>query len=204
MRDSGSGIRGTRSPLHDESRIPHPASRRVSTMTCRAACESLNLILLHQASAQLQLIRGWLVVHPEHGFARPHVALGLPVAVEAPFHLQRFLAPHERHAIDLAVTGRAPDAFVHVNAVVEVHEVRQVVHARPLERRACTETVANGREVRAVGEDLRVAVHARPGWRNSGERAVFNGSVAVAAVDAVAGDVPLVAELDWLLSGDVD
>jgi len=66
------------------------------------------------------------------------------MTVETPFHLQRLLLPHERHAINLAVAGRAADALVHVNAVVEVDEVRQIVDARPLNRFAAAEALAQG------------------------------------------------------------
>src|SRR4051812_23794562 len=48
-----------------------------------------------------------------------------------------------------------------------------------------------------------MAVHARLGGGNPGERGVLDRGVAVAAVDAVAGDVPLVTELDRLLARDV-
>src|SRR5262249_5004902 len=55
----------------------------------------------------------------------------------------------------------------------------------------------------AVGEDLRVAVHARLGRRDAGKRRVLDRRVAVAAVDAVTRDVPFVAELNWLFARDV-
>src|SRR5262249_54788364 len=58
-------------------------------------------------------------------------------------------------------------------------------------------------EKRAVGEDLRVAVHAGLGRRNAGEGGFLDRGMAVAAVDAVAGDVPLVAELNRLFARDV-
>src|SRR2546427_368644 len=57
-------------------------------------------------------------------------------------------------------------------------------------------------EKRAGGKDLRVAVHARSGRGDPGEGRILDRRVAVAAVDAVAGDVSLVAELDRLLARD--
>ena len=100
-------------------------------MTRRTARELLNLILRDEPLAEIDLIGRRHVVDAEYGLARTHVTLGVAMAVEAPLHLQRLFLPHQRHAIDLAVAGRAADAFVHVNAVVEVDEVGQVVHARP-------------------------------------------------------------------------
>ena len=91
-------------------------------------------------------------------------------------------------------------ALVHVDAVVEVGEVGQIVDARPLDRPAGTEAVAHRLEERAVGEDLRMTVHAGLGRRNARERRLFHRRVTVAAVDAVAGDVAFVAELDRLLA----
>ena len=96
-----------------------------------------------------------------------------------------------------------PTPFVQVDAVVEVDEVRQIVHARPLDRAARAEAGADRFEERAVGEDLRMAVHARLGRRNAREGGVLDRRVAVAAVDAIAGDVALVAELDRLFARDV-
>ena len=122
------------------------------------------------------------------------------MAVEAPLHLQRRLLQHQRHAIDAAVAGLAADALLHVNAVVEVDEVRQVVHADPAQRLVVAEARAHRLEIRAGRPDLRVAVDAGLGRRNAGRRRDFNRRVAVAAVDADAADVMLMRELDRLLA----
>src|SRR5206468_3744627 len=157
----------------------------------RATRELLNLILRDEARADRELIGRRDVVDAEDRVAWPDVALRVAMAVEAPLHLQRLLLHHERHAIDLPMARRAADPLVHVNAVVEVDEVRQIMDARPLDRFAAAEALAHGLEERAVGEDLRVAVHARPRRRNAGERGVLDRGVAIAAVDTVAGDVTL-------------
>src|SRR5713101_5521421 len=139
-----------------KSLIPNPYAVLCSSMARRTARELLNLVLGDQPPAELNLIGRLDVVDAEHRAARTHVAFGAAVAVEAPLHLQRLLLPHERHAVHLAVAGRAADALVHVDAVVEVDEVRQIVHARPLNRAARSEAVAHGIQQRAVREDLRV------------------------------------------------
>src|SRR4029079_17261839 len=72
----------------------------LSSVARRAARELLNLILGHQPLAELELIGRRHVVDAEHRRARPHVALRVAVAVEAPFHLQRVLLHHQRHPID--------------------------------------------------------------------------------------------------------
>ena len=71
-----------------------------------------------------------------------------------------------------------------------------------MNRSAGPEAVAHRLEERAVREDLRMAVHARLGRRDARKRRILDRGVAVPAVDAVAGDVPFVAELDRLLARD--
>src|SRR5438093_337080 len=148
------GIRGTPEAPNPESQIPNPVVYRDSSMTRRAARELLNPILGDEPASQLQLIRRRRVIDDEHGVARAHVALGVAMAVDAPFHLQRLLLPHERHAIDLSVAGRAADALVQMDAVVEVHEIGQVVHARPRDRLIRSKALAHQLEKRAGGKDL--------------------------------------------------
>src|SRR5262245_19263674 len=169
-------------------------------MTCRTARELLNVILGHQPLPEFELVRRWDVVDVEDLVARTHVSFRVPVAVEAPFHLQRLVLPHQRHAVHLAVAGRATNAFVHVNAVVEVHVVRQIVDASPLNRASRAEALAHGFEKRTVRENLRMAVHACLGGRNPGEPRLLDGGVAVPAVDPVAANVPLVTELNGLIA----
>ena len=139
------------------------------------------------------------VAHREDLAARPDVFLRVAVAVEAPLHLQRVLLQHQRHLVDAPVAGLAADALLHVDAVVEVDEVGQVVHARPLQRLVVAEAGAHRLEDRRVRPDLRVAVHAGLGRRDAGERRRLDRRVAVAAVDAVVEHVVLVAELHRLL-----
>ena len=122
------------------------------------------------------------------------------MAVEAPVHVESIDTPSERHLIDAAVTGGAANAFVDVDAMIEVNESRQIVHARPLNRSARAETLSYRLQRGAVGPDLRVAVHADLGGRNTGEGAIFDGCVAISAINAVVPDVVFVTERDWLLS----
>ena len=100
------------------------------------------------------------------------------------------------------MTGRTSDAFFHVNAVIEVGVIRQVVYAYPLDRLAGAKTRAHWFEIRTIGPDLFVAVHARCGRRQSRGRGCFDGSVTVAAIDAVVTDVMFMTELNGLLTFD--
>ena len=58
------------------------------------------------------------------GAERTLVGVVLAMAVDAPRHLQRRCFPHQPHLVDRPVARRAADTFVHVNAVIEVGEVR--------------------------------------------------------------------------------
>src|SRR4030095_4227566 len=107
------------------------------------------------------------------------------------------------HLVDASVAADAADTFVDVHAVIEVNELGQVVNAVPLQRLAGFEAVAHRFERRAVGPDLRMAVHARLSRRNPCESRAFDRSVAVAAVDADGADMVIVAERHWLLNDDV-
>ena len=122
------------------------------------------------------------------------------MTLQTPFHLQRCRLRHDGHLIDAAVTGRATDAFVHMNRVIEVSEVGQVVNADPFQRLAALETCAHRFEIRTICPDLFVAVHADGGRRHSGRRCCLNRRVAITAINAVITDVMLVAELYELLS----
>src|SRR5438552_15406876 len=172
-------------------------------MTCGATGESLDLILLDESLSELELIPGRLVVDAEHLRPGTDVPFGMAMTVDAPFHLQRLLLPHQRHPIHRPVTRRAADALVHVNTVVEIDEIRQIVATGPLNRLICAETLPDRLEKRTVRKDLRVTVHAGARCRNAGERRVLDRRMTVAAVDSVPGDVALVAELDRLLARDM-
>src|ERR1700722_9513404 len=76
------------------------------------------------------------------------------MAVQTPLHLQRVLLVHQRHQVYPSVAGGAPDSFVHVNFVIEVDEVRQVMDFDPGDRLAGCPTRPNRLQQRCVGPDL--------------------------------------------------
>jgi len=166
-----------------------------------------NAVLLYQRCAQVELIVvplpiyldgiqacRLLVTHIEYLLARTQILFRSAMAIQAPFHLQRLLLVHQRHLVDWAVAGVASHSFIDVNAVVEINEVRKLVHPRPLQRLSGAVAGADWLEQLGVGPDLRVAVHAGLGRRNASEARSFDCGVAVAAVDAESGNVMLVAE----------
>jgi hypothetical protein len=120
------------------------------------------------------------------------------MAVETPLHLQGIPLNRQWHLIDTAMTRFASHAFFHMDAVIEVHEVRQIVHPDPSEWTILAKTRANRLENGRIRPDLRVTVHTRLRWRNPREPGCFHRRVAIPAIDAVVTDVVKVAELDWL------
>jgi hypothetical protein len=139
---------------------------------------------------------------PGHVGHLPHgaeVLLRGAVTVEAPPHVERLGLLHRGHLIDAAVAGDAADALVHVDGVVEVDEVGDIVDLRPDDRRALDEAPAERFEERALVPDLRVAVEAELRGRDPRVRRAIDRGVAEAAVDAFVAGVVAVIELDRLL-----
>ena len=89
-----------------------------------------------------------------------------------------------------------------MNAVIEVHEVRETMHARPHQRPSGGVAGAHRIEHVRIRPDLGVTVHARRGGGDPREIRRLHRGVTVAAVDAQAGDVMLMAERHGLLADD--
>src|SRR5580700_1378619 len=95
-----------------------------SSVTRVTINQRLDLVLFHQFSPLYELIEGRFPIDTKHGFTGTEVLFGLPMTVHTPAHLQCRVLPRQRHVADRTVTGGAPHAFVNVDAVVEVHELR--------------------------------------------------------------------------------
>ena len=81
---------------------------------------------------------------------RPQNLLRVAMAFETPFHLQRRRVPHQRHMVYATVAGRTTDPLVDVNAVIEVGEIREVMHARPFDRLAGAPAFAHNFQVGTI------------------------------------------------------
>jgi len=139
-------------------------------------------------------------VHRKHFFPGPDELLGIAVTSQTPFHVQRSYLIRERHLVHAAVTRRAAHTFVDVDAVVEIGEVRKIVHASPSNRFARAPALADRFQIRTVSPDLCVTTHTGPSRGDSRKSALLNRSVAIAAIDAVVADMMFVAELNRLLA----
>ena len=105
---------------------------------------------------------------------------------------------HQRHLVDGTVARGAADAFVNVNAVVEIHVIGQAMYFHPLNRLVGAVAFAYRFKIADVVEQNGMAVHAGFCGRNAGVGGVFNAGVAITAIDAVIANVMFVAELDGL------
>src|SRR5207253_989500 len=95
------------------------------------------------------------------------------------------------------------DAFVDMNAVIEISEIGEVVNARPLNWFAGAPAFADGFEVGAVSKKLRVAIHASLGRRQPCHGAGFCCRVTITAINPIIAHMMLVAKLHWLRASDV-
>ena len=98
------------------------------------------------------------------------------------------------------MTSLTANAFMYVNAVVEIYKTGQVVHSGPFERMIFTKARPYRFEGWAIRPNLLVAVHAHFCGRYSGKGAALDADMTVTAVDAEAGYMVLMAEWYRLLS----
>ena len=174
----------------------------VANRTVRKFERRFNVIFRHELTPGRFLIRGRTPPHREHLFARPEELFWMPVTGETPLHVHVCGFPGQRHPIHPSVAGFTSDAFVHVDAVIEVDEVGKIVHSIPSNGLVLTQARTDGFEHLAVSPDLLVTVHARRCWRNTSKGAHFNGVVAIPAVDPESAHVMRVTERDRLIKGD--
>ena len=104
----------------------------------------------------------------------PDEILWLAVTFQTPLHVKCLRSIRDRHLVDLAVTSRTADAFRDVDAVIEIGEVRQIVHAVPSQWRILVEARAHWSKHGRFRPDLRMTRHAGLGGWDSGEGGFFD------------------------------
>ena len=108
------------------------------------AARIFNLVATDKLPSHFILIRRWLPLHVEDLFARAYELFRVAVTLKTPLHLKRRDLIGKRHLVNTPVAGRTAYALVHVYAVIEIDELRQVVNARPMQRLARSVTCAHG------------------------------------------------------------
>src|SRR5262245_9435469 len=91
----------------------------------------VNVVFLHQLPAEFLLRNRRLPTQRENFFTRAEVILGSPMAIQTPFHVKGSVFPCQRHLIQTAVARLASNAFMYMNAVIEIDKVGGVVHPIP-------------------------------------------------------------------------
>jgi hypothetical protein len=160
----------------------------------------LDLVFGHEPASLLELVRRRSPFHVEDLITRPDKLLRFPVASDTPLHLKRIDLPDRRHEIDPAVAGRATNTLFHVDAVIEIDKVGEVMNTRPLERLIVLPACTNRLEISARRKQLRVAIHARLGRRQACARCNLDRRMTVTAIETIITYVMFVGELDRLLS----
>ncbi len=128
---------------------------------------------------------GWLLPgHVGDVISRTQVWCGIAMTIEAKLHRERLGAIGERHLIDASMAAFATDAFGDVDVVPEENEIRKLGHPRPTDGLVFGKALADGRQHRSIGPDLRVTGHAGLRRRQSRLRSRFDAGMAIAAIDS--------------------
>jgi hypothetical protein len=158
-----------------------------------------DVILRNKLSAQDLLVDYWLPSHREHLFSRPEELFGMSVTIDTPLHVHIGRFPGKRHLVQTSVASFAAHSLIHVNAVIEIDEVGQIIDAIPAYGLVLAQTGAHRFQHLAVSPKLLMTVHACRCGRHPGKRTHFNRVVAVPAVNADPGHVMCMAKRHWLV-----
>jgi hypothetical protein len=164
----------------------------------------VNIVFLDPLASGGKLIGWGLPGCVKDLIAGPDEPLGRAMAFQAPLHVQSFRLPKEGHPVDAAMASITADSLAHVDAVIEVDKVGQVIDSSPCDWLPRAKALAYRFQNRAIGPDLGVAIHAYLSSRHTGVGGLLYRGVTIATVDADATDVMLVAERHRLLNRDVD
>lgn len=160
----------------------------------------LDVVFLDQSPAKAFLILIWLVTHRKYLLSRTHILLRMAMAVQAPCHVKRVRFPGKRHLVDSPMTGFTTDSLGHMNTVIEVNIIWQVIHPIPLDRLTGAKAFPYGFKHGTLAPDLTVTGHAGFRWREIGKGRCLHRLMAVSAINAVINHVMLMAERDRLLN----
>lgn len=163
-----------------------------------------DIVFLYQSTTQGELLLGRHPAHRKYFLARPDVLFWIPVTLQAPNHEHRLCLPGKRHPVYPAMTGFAAYPFGYVDLMIEKSEIGYVMDSKPFDRQSGTKTLADWLQGRRLGPYLAVAGHASMGRWNIGKCGYLDSGVAVAAIDAQAGNMVFVTELDRLFYGYVN
>ena len=126
------------------------------------------------------------------------------MAVQTPIHPKRSELVDQRHLIDPSMAGRTADTLVDVDAVIKKDKIREPVNSLPLNGRVGLIAGSHRFENRAGLPEIRVAGHACFSRRDSGKIRLFDGRVAVPAINPVVAHMMFMTELNGLFERSSD
>jgi len=129
----------------------------------------LDMVLFHESASHSRVILRF-PMQVEHLFTRPHETLRFTVTIKAELHVQALRLPHKGHLVYLAVAAHAANSLTHMNAMIEIDEVGDVMNAVPVEGLAGFEALPDGFEYGAVLKKDGMAVHTGLGRWNPCKR----------------------------------
>jgi hypothetical protein len=171
-------------------------TRRTAGQVVRGA----NFVFCRELLAEFCLVRRRFPIHIENLISRTQILFGIAVAFQTPLHIQGRSLKHQGHLVDRTVARGAANAFIDVNAVIEINVVREAMHTHPLNGLIGAITLAHRLQVTDVIEKYGMAIHAGFRGRDTSEGRVLDAGVTVTTIDSVVSDVMLVAELDGLIA----
>lgn len=166
------------------------------SVTRRTRLERFNPPVVHGSQTKFKLFGLCLGFPGKVGdlVDRAQFHLRLAMAFEAERHAERFCVVNFFHLIDAAMAFNTADAAIHVDGMIEISEVRQLVDLDPRNRLPARGTFPNQRQTRIILEDLIVAVHTGRCRGNIGKPGLFDGGMAVTAINPQLSGVGCVRE----------
>jgi hypothetical protein len=124
----------------------------------------------------------------------------MSVAIETKAHRQTGDLINSAHLVHSTVATHATDSLVGMNGVIEVDEIRDVVHTIPRNGRPGKIASSHRFEQRALAPNLIMATHTQFRAGNAGRSRRCGGRMAIKAIDSIILDVMAMIEFDWLIN----
>lgn len=122
----------------------------------------------------------------------------ITVAVETPTHGEGFHLSDFFHRPRVAMAFNTSHSGTQMCGMIEIGVIWQLVDTHPVDWLTCVPALAHQRQLRAVGCNLAVTIHARCCWRDIGMARFFYLTVTIAAVYSHIARMKLVAERNRL------
>jgi len=153
-----------------------------------------DLSVLLDGEAHFALLIRRKNVHRRYAIRGAQLVFRRTMAVEAPAHGHRLGHVHLPHRVDSPMTTDASDVAVHMDRVIEEHEVGQAGNSLPLEWLIAEIAAPNSGQQGSLIPDLSVTVHAYVAGRHTCIRRPVDGAMTVTAIDPIIECVMAVIE----------